>query len=330
MRALVTGATGFIGANVVRQLLQRDYQVRALVRKESSLRNLSGLKVEIAYGDLRDKESIDAALSGCDFLFHIAAAYTFWTPHPKSIYQTNVEGTENLFRAAAARGIKKIVHTSSESTIRIEHNGHPGTEAQLTTLDRLPGHYKKSKLLAEQCAMKMCREGVPLVVVNPTAPVGEYDIKPTPTGQLIVRFLNGGMFAYVNTGLNVVDVTDVAAGHVLALEKGRPGERYILGNKNLTLRQILGLLEEVTGRKGPRVRVPIWMALAAAYSDELITGRLRGKEPAIPVAEVKTSRKFRYFDCTRAIKELSLPQTPVEIALQKAVRWFKENGYVKN
>ena len=188
MKALVTGATGFIGANLVRELLKQGYQVRALVRKESSLRNIDGLKIEIAYGDLRDKESLDAALDGCDVLFHVAASYTFWTPHPEAIYETNVRGTENLLRAAAAKGIKKVVYTSTESTIGIDHNGCLGTEEQQTNPDKLCGHYKKSKLLAEQLAMKMCREGLPLVVVNPTTPVGGFDIKPTPTGELIVGF----------------------------------------------------------------------------------------------------------------------------------------------
>ncbi len=328
MKALVTGATGFIGANLVRELLKQDYQVRALVRKGSSLKNIAGLKIETTYGDLWDRDSLDRALKGCDVLFHAAASYTFWTPKPQAVYETNVRGTGNLLISAMDNGIKKVVYTSTESTIGIDHNGCLGTEAEQCSINNLHSHYKKSKLMAEQLALKLCQEGLPLVVVNPTTPVGGFDIKPTPTGELIVRFLNRRMSAYVNTGLNVVDVEDVARGHVLALEKGRIGERYILGNRNLTLREILGILEQITGIEAPRFRVPIWGALIAAYGNEFFCGHILRKCPSIPVAAVKTSRKFRHFDCAKAIKELDLPQTPVEFALEKAVRWFKQNGYV--
>ena len=330
MKAFVTGATGFIGANVARELLQQGYEVRALVRKDSSLRNIEGLKIETARGDLLDRDSLDSALKGCDILFHVAALYTFWTPHPEAVYETNVRGTENLFRAAVKNGIKKAVYTSTESTIGIDHGDLCGTEDERSSAEQLCGHYKKSKLMAEQVALKMCEEGLPVVVVNPTMPVGGFDIKPTPTGELIVRFLNRRMPAYVNTGLNVVDVQDVARGHVLALEKGRVGERYILGNRNLTLSEILGILEQITGLKAPRIRIPIWVALAAAYSDEFVSGRVLRKRPGIPIAAVKTSRHFRHFDCTKAVDELGLPQTPVEVALEKAVAWFRQNGYVRN
>jgi dihydroflavonol-4-reductase len=327
-KALVTGATGFIGANLVRELLRQGYQVRALVRRDSPRRNIDGLKIEIACGDLRDRESLNAALDGCQVLFHAAASYTFWSPRPEDIYETNVRGTETLLRAAADRGMGKVVYTSTESTIGIDPNNCLGTEEQQANPDKLSGHYKKSKLLAEQAVIRMCREGLPVVIVNPTTPVGRFDIKPTPTGELIVRFLNRRMPAYVNTGLNVVDVEDVARGHVLALEKGRPGERYILGNRNLTLREILGILEQITGLKAPRLRIPVWMALAAAYGNEFFCGRVLRRRPGITVAAVKTSRRFRHFDCTKAIKELNLPQTPVETALEKAVAWFRQNGYV--
>lgn len=328
MKALVTGATGFIGANLVRELLKQGYQVRALVRKDSPRGNINSLNIELSTGDLRDGESLETALDGCDALFHAAAAYTFWTPHPASVYATNVQGTENLLRAARARGIKKMVYTSTESTIGIS-NGCLGTEELETGIDQVSGHYKKSKCLAERLVLKMCREGAPIVVVNPTTPVGAFDIKPTPTGQFIVDFLNHRMPAYVNTGLNLVDVEDVARGHILALERGRSGERYILGNRNLTFREILGILEQITGIKAPQRRIPIWLALAAACADELVSGRLRKRQPRIPVAAVKTSRKFRHFDCSKAVRELGLPQTPVEEALQKAVNWFRENGYVR-
>jgi dihydroflavonol-4-reductase len=330
MKALVTGATGFIGANLARELLKDGYQVRAMVRKDSVRRNLEGLKLEIVWGDLNDRTSLDAAIDGCDILFHVAAMYTFWTPHPGLVYQTNVQGTANLLQAALEKSVKKVVYTSTESTIGIDHVGSLGSEKEQSKIETLSGHYKKSKLMAEQLALNMCDKGLPLIVVNPTTPVGEFDIKPTPTGELIVRFLNRRMPAYVNTGLNIVDVRDVARGHVLALEKGRIGERYILGNKNLTLKEILGILENVTGLKAPRVRLPIWEALFASYCDEFIAGRVLRQSPTIPVAAVKTSRKFRHFDCTKAIKELGLPQTPIESALETAVRWFTENGYVRH
>lgn len=328
MRALVTGATGFIGANVVRALLADGYKVRALVRQNSPRRNIEGLDVEVTVGDLRDKASLDKALEGCDALFHVAAMYSFWTPRAAEVYAVNVAGTRNILTAAGEKGIRKVVYTSSESTIGCK-NGCAGTEALISNESDLSGHYKKSKLLAEKVALEMCRDGLPLVVVNPTTPVGEYDITPTPTGQFILDFLNGRMPAYVNTGLNIIDVADVARGHVLALEKGRPGERYILGNRNLTFREILDILADITGRKAPQVRVPIWLALGAAGIDEAVAGRVLRRTPRIPVAAVRTSRKFRHFDCTRAINELGLPQTPVEEALRKSVAWFRRNGYCR-
>jgi len=327
MKALVTGATGFIGGNLVRELLQQGFQVRALARKDSSRRNISDLEIDVAIGDLRDRTSLDHALEGCDVLFHVAAAYTFWTPDPAVIYETNVGGTENILAAAWDAGIQKIVYTSTESTIGIE--GHNlGSEETEATLDSLSGHYKKSKLLAERLALQMCQDGLPLTVVNPTMPVGPWDTKPTPSGQIIVDFLNGRMPAYVNTGLNVVDVGDVAQGHILALEKGRIGERYILGNKNLTLRDILGVLEAITGIRAPNIRIPIWLALGAAYADESVRGKLLKRPPRIPISAVRTARKFRHFDCSKSIQQLGLPQTPIEESLSRAVSWFKQNGYV--
>jgi dihydroflavonol-4-reductase len=327
-KALVTGATGFIGANLVRELLSQGYQVRALVRPASDRRNIEGLKVEIALGDLGDKASLASALEGCDVLFHVAACYTFWSPNPRGIYEANVAGTGNILAAARAAGVKKIVYTGTESTIGIAKNGSLGTEEKETDLSHLAGDYKKSKYLAEKAAFKMCREGLPLVVVNPTTPVGPLDIKPTPTGQIVVSFLNRKMPAYVNTGLNLVDVRDVARGHILALEKGRIGERYILGNRNLTLKEILDLLEQITEIKAPQHRIPLWLALGAGYVDEFFSGKVLRRHPKVPVAAVKTARKVRHFDCSKAINELGLPQTPVERALESAVRWFAENGYV--
>jgi len=327
MKALVTGATGFIGSNVVRELLSQGYQVRALVRPGSNRRNLDGLPVEEAVGDLRDRTSLERSLEGCDFLFHVAAAYSFWTPDPREVYETNVEGTAKLLSAALLMGIRKVVYTSTESTVGVPGNGAPGSEERMTDPSHLSGHYKRSKFLAEQVALRACLEGLPLVVVNPTTPVGPRDAKPTPTGQIVVDFLRRRMPAYVNTGLNLVDVRDVARGHILALEKGRIGERYLLGNRNLTLKQILDLLARITGLPAPRIRIPIWVALAAARADEFVAKRVTGKPPRIPVAAVKTARQFRHFDCSKAVNELGLPQTPVEKALEDAVRWFRENGY---
>ncbi|MFQ5996197.1 MAG: hopanoid-associated sugar epimerase [Dehalococcoidales bacterium] len=327
MKVLVTGATGFIGANLVRELLKQGYRVRALVRKGSNQRSIEGVDVEVVLGDLRDRGSLEKALEGCDVLFHVAAAYTFWSPDPKLIYETNVKGTENILGAARDKGIKKVIYTSTESTIGIR-DGCLGTEEMETSLECLSGHYKKSKYLAEKLALKTCQEGLPLVVVNPTMPVGPWDIKPTPTGQVIVDFLNGRMPACVNTGLNVVDVEDVAKGHILALEKGRLGERYILGNKNLTLRQIFTILERITGIRAPRFDIPVWLALGAAHVDEFVSGKVFRRYPRIPLEAVRAARKFRHFDCSKAVSELGFAQTPVEEALDKAVRWFRQNGYV--
>jgi len=327
MKALVTGATGFIGSNVVRALLERGYEVRALTREASNRSNLAGLDVELAIGDVRERASLERALEGCDCLFHLAAAYALWTPDPQPIYDINVDGTVNALAAARAVGVRKVVYTSSESTIGIVQNGSLGTEEMFVEPGALAGHYKRSKYLAEQVALRASGEGLDVVVVNPTTPIGRGDIRPTPTGQIVVDFLNGRMPAYVNTGLNLVDVEDVAAGHVLALEKGRPGERYILGHENLTLKEILEALSRVTGLPAPRLRMPLWVALGAAHVSEFAARRVTGGPPRIPVTGVQVARHFRYFDCSKAVRELGLPQTPVEEALDKAVRWFREHGY---
>lgn len=327
MKALVTGATGFIGGNLVRELLSQGFIVKALVREQSNRTHLRGLDIDVAVGDLTDKASLDRALAGCNVLFHVAASYAFWTPNPAAVYETNVQGTENILIAAGDAGIEKIVYTSTESTIGIE--GHNlGTEEHTATLSSLSGHYKKSKLLAEQLVLKMTTQGLPVTIVNPTMPIGAWDAKPTPSGRVVVDFLNGRMPAYVNTGLNVVDAQDVAKGHVLAMEHGRMGERYILGNRNLTLREIFGLLEAITGIPAPNVRIPIWLALGAAYVDEIVRGKMLDRPPRVPIAAVRTARKYRHFDCSKAIRELGLTQTPIEESLRSAVQWFSEHGYV--
>ncbi|MDO8490654.1 MAG: NAD-dependent epimerase/dehydratase family protein [Dehalococcoidia bacterium] len=330
MKALVTGATGFIGSNLARELLRQGYQVKALVREDSDLRNIEGLDIQVAPGDLTQRASLDEALAGCDVLFHVAASYSFWTPDPRAVYQTNVEGTRNILTAARAKGISKVVYTSTESTIGISKNERREAEELFADPKSVAGHYKKSKCMAERVALDMCNAGLPLVVVNPTTPIGPFDVKPTPTGQLIVDFLNRRMPAYVNTGLNLVDVEDVARGHVLALEEGRIGERYILGSQNYTLKEILGMLERITGIPAPRIRIPLWTALGAAYVDEFLSGHVFRKRPRIPVAAVKTAGKFRHFPPaadSKAARELGFAPSPVDLALGKAVRWFRQNGY---
>jgi len=327
MKAMVTGATGFIGANLVRELLKHGYQVKALVREGSNRKNIESLDIEVVTGDLRDVASLNSSLGGCEALFHVAASYTLWASDCREIYETNVRGTENILNAALKNNVQKVVYTSTESTIGIARKGQPGTEEMEVNPADLAGDYKKSKYIAEKVALGMCRGGLPVVIVNPTMPVGPFDIKPTPTGKLIVDFLNGKMPAYVNTGLNVIDVEDVARGHILALEKGRIGERYILGNENLTLREILAILGRISGLDAPRLRIPISLALVLAYADQLVEGMILRRPPRIPLAGVRTSRKFRHFDCSKAIQELGLPQSSVEEAFDKAVSWFRQNRY---
>jgi dihydroflavonol-4-reductase len=328
MKAIVTGANGFIGANVVRALLRENIEVRALVRKQSDTRALAGLDVELVHGDLRDPASVRTAVRGCAALFHTAALYTLWTRTPEEVYATNVAGTETVMKAALAQGIEKIVYTSSESTVAGAGNGAVATETGYTDPNRAAGDYKRSKCLAEQLVLKMCQAGLPAVIVNPTTPLGPHDYKPTPTGRIVVDFLNGRMPAYVETGFNFVDVEDVAAGHLLALKKGTPGQRYLLGNQNMTFKEMLELLGQIAGKKPPRWRLPLSVALVAAYTDELVRGKLLGREPRIPVAGVKAAGKRRFFDCSKARRELGLPQTPIPRTLEKAVDWFRTHGYV--
>lgn len=328
MRTLVTGATGFIGGHVAAALLRHGYTVRVLVRPGSDRRNLAGLDVEPVEGDLLDPASLRRALQGCTYLCHVAAAYTFWTPAPERVHAVNVLGTRNVLLAASHAGVQRIVYTSTESTIGIPEGRQLGVEDPPIPPAHLAGDYKQSKYQAEQLALRLCREqGLPIVVVNPTTPVGPGDVKPTPTGQVIVDFLRGRMPAYVDTGLNLVDVADVAQGHVLALEKGRIGERYLLGNRNLSLQQVLTLLSDITGLPAPRWRMPHGLALALGFTSQFIADRLTHRPPRVPLAAVKVARHCRHFDCTKAVRELGLPQSPIEPALQRAVEWFRGNGY---
>lgn len=327
MKTFVTGATGFIGASIVRELLKDGREVRALVRKASDTSNLSGLDVEFWQGDLRDHDGLRQGLQGCDVLYHAAADYRLWSRNPADMYRVNVEGTAAILKAALEAGISRAVYTSSVGTLGNPGDGTPGTESTPVTLSDMVGHYKKSKFLAEREAEKLAARGLPLVIVNPSTPVGPLDIKPTPTGRIIVDFLNRNMPAYLDTGLNIIAVEDCARGHILAEKNGRIGEKYILGAVNLTLREIFALLEDITGQKAPRIRLPYTPVLLAAYINEGLA-RITGKEPLIPLAGVQMAAKFMFFDSSRAVRELGLPQTPVKDALQRAVDWFRQNGYV--
>jgi dihydroflavonol-4-reductase len=329
MKTLVTGGTGFVGANVVRALLQQGTEVRALVRPRSDTRNLDSLDVELVAGDLRDRGSLEAALDGCDTVYHVAAMYALWAANPQEIYDSNVTGTVNLLEAAGMAGVQKIVYTSSVATIGLPKDGTPGTEEVPLPVEDMVSHYKRSKYLAEQEVLKYAQRGLPVVIVNPSFPVGSWDVKPTPSGQIIVNFLRGKIPAYVDTGLNVVDVEDVALGHLLAAEKGRLGERYILGHANLTLPQLFQLLEQVSGVKAPRLRIPYGCAYLSACVSELVARTITHKPPFVTLAGVKLSRKQMFFNASKAVRELGFPQTPAVEALSKAVRWFRSHGYAK-
>ena len=328
MRAFVTGGTGFIGGNLVRALLAEGVQVRALVRPGSDQRNLAGLPVELVPGDLSNQANLTEQLMGCEVIFHVAAHYSLWARDAAAIYRANVTGTENLLAAARQAKVKRFVHTSSVAAIGVPAPGTLGTEATQTTLAELVSDYKKSKYLAEQAVLKAAREGLDAVIVNPSTPIGAGDVKPTPTGEIVLRFLQDRMPAYVHTGLNLIDVEDVARGHILAWQKGRTGERYILGNRNLTLKELLQLLAAITGKPAPRLAVPHWLPLAVAFVDEMLLARYFGKTPQVSFYSVQMARKPMYYDAAKAVRELGLPQTPIEQALEKAVRWFEANGYV--
>ena len=328
MKVFVTGATGFIGASLVRELLKDGAEVRALARPRSDRRNLHGLDLEICEGDLRDRDSLEKGLRGCEILFHAAADYRLWTRNPAEMYEINVGGTRNILEAALSRGISRVVYTSSVGTLGNPGTGEPGNETTPVGFSEMVGDYKKSKFLAEREAENFIGRGLPIVIVNPSTPIGALDIKPTPTGKIIVDFLNRRMPAYLDTGLNIIDVEDCARGHILAANKGRIGEKYILGNENLTLRRIFAMLEEITGLPAPKVRLPYTPILLAAYVNEAIS-RCTGKEPLIPLAGVRMARKFMYFDPSRAVRELGLMQRPVIESLGKAASWFRANGYVK-
>jgi len=326
MKALVTGATGFVGGAVARALVRTGIEVRVLARRESDLQNLESLAVERVAGDLRDPASLREALAGCRQLYHVAAHYALWAKDPSIFYDINVTGTRNLLEAARAAGIERTVYCSTIRAIGLPSGGGLGTESTPVSLDQMAGHYKRSKYLAEQEVLKLAKEGLPVVIVNPSAPVGAGDVKPTPTGQVILDFMRGRMPAYMETGMNLIDVDDVAVGHLLAMQKGRVGERYILGNKNLMLREVFEILSNLTGVKAPTIKLPRLAILPLAYLNHWVAN-LTGRPPRIPLEGVKMAKYKMHYDCSKALRELGLPQTPPEVALEKAVRWFRSHGY---
>lgn len=334
MKCFLTGASGFIGANLVHELVARGHQVRALLRPGSDLRGLAGVRFERVSGDLGDRDTLKAALDGCDWCFHVAASYHLWLRDYAPMYAANVAGTRNVLEAASHAGCSRIVYTSTVGCIGLprEVNGKVVPTDETTTIAeaQMSNHYKRSKWQAEQVAVEFARNGAPVVIVNPSAPIGPRDVKPTPTGQVIVDFLNRAMPAYLDTGLNWVHVRDVAIGHILAAERGCIGERYILGHAdgNWTMQQAFQVLREITGVPAPRMRIPHWIALAAAHVNEAMSA-LTGKPPKAPVGGVRMAKYKMFFNPAKAIRELGLPQTRPREALADAAAWFRANGYVK-
>lgn len=321
MRAFVTGGTGFVGANVVRSLLNSGYDVRSLVRPNSRLDNLLGLDVEIVRGDLNDPE-LERLMQGCQVLFHVAAHYSLWQTDKEALYRCNVLGTRNALAAARKAGVDRVVYTSSVAAIGVGENGTAVNETHQSPPEKLIGDYKKSKYYAEREARAAVNLGQDIVIVNPSTPIGPWDLKPTPTGEIIVRFLQRRMPAYVNTGLNFIDVRDVARGHILALEKGKTGDRYILGHQNLSLKTLLDRLAQITGLPAPQTQVPSGLPVMVAWIDEYILARL-GKTPSVPLDGARMSRQLMYYDASKAIRELGLPQSDLNIAIEDAVAWFR-------
>ncbi|MGD0281283.1 MAG: hopanoid-associated sugar epimerase [Dissulfurispiraceae bacterium] len=329
MRALVTGATGFIGFHVARFLTEKGIQVRALVRGENNVPALKALDIEPVKGDVRDFESVRRALNGCLQLYHLAADYRLWVPDPETMYAINVEGTRNCMNAALELGVEKVIYTSSVGVLAASLNGNISNEDSRAAIHEMVGHYKRSKFMAEQEVRSFISKGAPVVIVYPSTPIGPMDSKPTPTGKTIVDFLAGRIPAFLDTGLNFVDVGDVAAGHWLASIKGEIGRGYILGNRNMTLRDFFQSLALITGQAAPKIRLPYLPVLFAAFVDETISTLVTRRHPRIPLTGVRMAKKYMYFDASRAVKELHMPQRPVEQAMEQAIEWFKINNYVK-
>jgi dihydroflavonol-4-reductase len=324
---VVTGGTGFVGAAVIRHLLAAGHRIRTLARPGSDRRLLADLPVEIVDGDLRDVPSLQRLLAGCGTLFHVAAFYSLWARDRRLFYDINVEGTRRILQAAMDAKVHRVVYTSTVGALGIPDGGRPGTEESPVNLTNMVGDYKRSKFLAEEVARGFARQGCPVVIVNPSTPVGPGDIKPTPTGQMIVDYLRGKMWAYLETGLNLVDVDDVAAGHLLAAERGRAAERYILGGQNLTLREIFEVLGRITGIRPPRLKVSAGLILPLAWMSEWVSDHITGRPPLVPVDAVRMARKMMFFDSSKAVRELGLRQSSIEGALARAVQWFRVNGY---
>ena len=326
MSTLVTGAAGFLGSHVTRQLVARGDDVRVLLRASSTNRAIADLPLEYVTGDLRDPASLDRAMKGVKRVFHVAADYRLWAKRKQDIYDSNVGGTKNLLDAAKRAGVEQLIYTSTVATIAVDRPQHPNefTDAKL---EEMVGHYKRSKWMAEKEALGAAKGGLPVVVAMPTTPVGPWDWKPTPTGKIILDFLNGKMPGYVKTGLNFVGVEECAAGHLLIAEKGRVGERYLLGGENLTLKQMLDTLAKITGLRAPILKIPHGLALGVAYANTAFA-RLVGREPGIPVEGVKIARHMMFVDCARAKRELGFQAGPVAAALERAVRWYEANGYI--
>ena len=334
MTTLVTGATGFVGGNLARALTERDEDVRVLVRPASNDLAIRDLNVTQVTGDVLCAESLRKAVGGCETVYHCAASYSFWSRQRDAIYQTNVQGTRNVLDAARESGARRVVFTSSVSTIGLPQHGGGNPDGPLGAEEMPPdpshliGHYKQSKFQAEQLALAANDDDLHVIVVNPCAPVGAWDVKPTPTGRIPLDFARGRIPGYLATGMNLVDVADVSQGHILAMERGTPGERYILGNRNLTLLEVFGMLAEITGRRTPRLRFPYWLVIGAAYCDQWLESDLMRREPSIPVEGIKITRHPMYVSSAKAIEQLGLPQNSVEAALEKAIRWFSDYGYL--
>jgi dihydroflavonol-4-reductase len=328
MTTLITGATGFVGSAVLRRLVEAGHDVRALVRPASDLTNLDGLSVDIVAGDVSDRALLDRAAAGCEAVFHVAADYRLWISKPEEMYAANVDGTRNVMLAAANAGASRIVYTSSVATLGLKPDASPADEDTPSTLEDMIGHYKRSKFLAEAEVRRLAaEEGLPAVIVNPSAPIGPRDVKPTPTGRLVVQAASGRMPAYVDTGLNVVHVDDVATGHCQAFERGRIGERYILGGWNMTLREILGEIAAITGRRPPRIRLPHNLVLPIAYLAETVV-RIRGRgEPVATVDGVRMAKKRMFFSSDKARRELGWGPREARLALEDAIAWFRRHGY---
>ncbi|MFQ3582987.1 MAG: hopanoid-associated sugar epimerase [Chloracidobacterium sp.] len=328
MKVFLTGGTGFVGASVLRELLSGGAEVRALARRNGDRRNLEGLVFDLVEGDLDDPALLTRAMEGCEWVFHVAAHYSLLRRDRDAIYRANVEGTRHILQAARAAGVKRVVHTSSVAAIGVPPDGAVADETFQTTVEELVSDYKKSKFLSEQLARQAAREGLPVIIVNPSTPIGPYDVKPTPTGEIVLRFLQGRMPAYVDTGMNLIHVRDVAIGHLRAAEKGRVGERYILGCQNLTLKAILDLLSAITGLPAPKRKLPHWLPIVVGAVDEFVISRLTGRSPTVALDSARMAAHAMYYDATRAVTYLGLPQTPIETALRDAVTWFRDHGYV--